>query len=308
MLWTNTKRVVRTGFINFWRNSFVSLASVLVMTITLGVIGSIIFTSVLLNTALIQIKDKVDVNVYFVTTADEGDITSIQKSLEALPEVQKTIYSSREQVLTEFKKRHENDNYTLQALEELQENPLGAILNIKAKDPSQYAGIVKFLQSKSVSQRDGLPIIDKVNFNQNKTAIDKLTRIIKAGEQLGFFLMIAFIVISVMITFNTIRLAIYISREEISVMRLVGASSKYVRGPFVVIGTMYGVFSAIIATLLFFPATYYLGRATGDFFTEVNIYHYYITNFGYIFLLLLGAGVIIGAVSSFLAVRRYLTV
>lgn len=308
MLWTNTKRVIKAGFVNFWRNGFVSLSSVFVMTITLFVLGSLIFTSALLNAALAQIKDKVDINVYFVTTAQEEDILAIKSSLEALPEVALVQYSSQEQVLADFKKRHENDQFTLQALDELQDNPLGAVLNIKAREPSQYAGVVSFLESRSVSQRDGLPIIDKVNYNQNKVAIDKLTQIIESGQQIGLFLLIILVIISILITFNTIRLAIYISRDEISVMRLVGASSKFVRGPFVIVGIMYGTVAALVSAALFLPATYYLGRATASFFTNINIYNYYITHFGQIFLVLLGSGIVIGAISSYLAVRRYLSV
>jgi cell division transport system permease protein len=308
MLWTNTKRVVRAGFINFWRNGFISLASILVMVITLFVIGSLIFTSTLLTASLEQIKDKVDINVYFVTTAKVDDITSIKQSLESLPQVASVTYTSREDALAAFKQRHMNDEFTLQALEEIQENPLGAQLNVKANEPSQYAGIADFLNQKSVSQKDGLPIIDKINYNQNKIAIDKLSKIIEAGQRLGLTLMIILVVMSIMITFNTIRLAIYSSRDEISVMRLVGASNKFVRGPFVIVGIMYGAVAAIIATGLFYPATYYLGRATQNFFTGINIFSYYIHNFGQIFLLLLAAGVVVGAISSYLAVRRYLRV
>ncbi|MDQ3014761.1 MAG: ABC transporter permease [bacterium] len=308
MLWTNTKRVIRAGFINFWRNGFVSLSSILVMVITLFVLGSLMFAGVLLNGALIEIKDKVDINVYFVTEAKEDDIFSIKTSLETLPEVAAVTYSSREDVLAAFKQRHENDQFTLQALDELQENPLGALLNIKAKEPSQYAGIVKFLESRSVSNRDGLPIIDNINYNDNKTAIDRLTKMIEGGERIGLVLMVLLVLISIMITFNTIRLAIYISREEISVMRLVGASAKYIRGPFVIIGIMYGVFAALITALLFLPATYYLGQATTSFFTGINVYSYYISHFGQVFLILVAAGAMIGAVSSYLAVRRYLSV
>ncbi|MBA3550780.1 ABC transporter permease [Patescibacteria group bacterium] len=308
MLWTNTKRVIKAGFVNFWRNGFVSLASVFVMTITLFVLGSLIFTSALLNAALIQIKDKVDINVYFVTAAQEEDILAIQTSVEVLPEVAAVTYTSRDNVLAEFKKRHENDQFTLQALDELHDNPLGAVLNIKAKEPSQYAGVVSFLESKSVSASDGLPIIDKINYNQNKVAIDKLNQIIESGQRLGLFLLIALIIISIMITFNTIRLAIYISRDEISVMRLVGASSKFVRGPFVIVGIMYGAIAALVTAGLFLPATFYLGRATSSFFTDVNIYNYYISHFGQIFLIILVSGIIIGAISSYMAVRRYLKI
>lgn len=307
MLWTNTKRVVRAGFINFWRNGFVSLASLLVMVITLFVIGSVIFTNVMLNASLNQIKDKVDINVYFVTSAQEDDVLSIQKSLQTLPEVKQVTYTSREQALADFKVRHQNDEFTLQALDELQDNPLGATLNIKAKEPSQYQSIVDFLGSKSTNA-DGTPIIDKVNYNQNKTAIDTLTRLIDSAQRIGLVLTVLFIAVSIVITFNTIRLAIYSSREEISIMRLVGASSKYVRGPFVIVGIMYGAISAIITLVLFYPITYYLGRTTQNFFGGVNLYGYYLHNIAQIFLVLLGAGMVIGAVSSFLAVRRYLRV
>ncbi len=308
MLWTNTKRVIRAGFVNFWRNGFVSIASILVMVITLLFLGSVIFTGVLLKTTLQQVQDKVDINVYFVTNAQENDILSIKKSLEGLPEVATVTYTTREQALAEFKARHENDQFTMQALDELNDNPLGAVLNVKAKQPSQYAGIADFLQQKSISQRDGLPIIDKINYQQNKIAIDKLTKIISVGQRLGFIIVLILVAMSIMITFNTIRLTIYISRDEIAVMRLVGASSKFVRGPFVIVGIMYGAFSAILAMLIFYPAAYYLGRYTKDFFETINIYSYYIQNFGQIFLLLLGAGVVIGAISSYLAVRRYLIV
>lgn len=308
MVWTNTKRVIRSGFVNFWRNGFVSLASMLVMVIMLFVIGATIFTNVILTASLDQIKDKVDINVYFVTTAQEDDVLNIKKSLETLPEVKQVTYISREQALATFRDRHQNDQFTLQALDELQDNPLGATLNIKAREPSQYSSIVTFLNSKSISQQDGLPIIDKINYNQNKSAIDKLTHIIDSGQRIGFFLTIALIALAIIITFNTIRLAIYTSREEISIMRLVGASSKYVRGPFVIVGIMYGIFSAIITMALFYPITFYLGRATQNFFGGINVYGYYIHNFAQIFLILICAGVVVGALSSFLAVRRYLKV
>lgn len=308
MFFTNIKRVIKAGFINFWRNGFVSLASMLVMVITLFVIAAIIFTNVLLNASLTQIKDKVDINVYFVTNAQESDILSIQKSLQSLPEVKQVTYISRDQALAEFKDRHQNDQFTLQALDELQSNPLGATLNVKAKEPSQYGSIVTFLQSKGLSEKDGLPIIDKVNYNQNKTAIDTLTRIIDLAQQVGLILTIAFVAVSIIITFNTIRLAIYSSREEISIMRLVGASSKYVRGPFVIVGIMYGIISALLTMAIFLPITYYLGRASQNFFGGVNVYAYYLHNFAQILLILLGAGIVVGALSSFMAVRRYLKV
>lgn len=306
MMWTNTKRIIRSGFFNFSRNTFVSLSSILVMTITLFVIGSLIFLSAILNTSLNVIRNKVDVNVYFVTTAPEGDILALQKTIQALPEVSSVTYTSREDALAAFKTRHQNDQFTLQALDELGDNPLGATLNIKAKDPSQYQGIADYLSSKPTLSTDGSSIIDRVNYYQNKVSIDKLTAVINSADRLGTIITFMLIAISVLITFNTIRLAIFISREEISVMRLVGANATYIRGPFVVVGTMYGAVAGLITLVLFYPVTLYLGNVTQNFFIGLNVFNYYTENFAQIFVIIMGSGIIVGALSSYLAVRKYL--
>ncbi|MEQ1561110.1 MAG: permease-like cell division protein FtsX [Nitrospira sp.] len=309
MIWIKIKRVARSGFYSFWRNRFVSLSSVFVLTVTLFVIGSIIFSGAILKTTLDQIRSKVDINVYFVRDASEDSILSLKKSLEALPEVAPPIvYISKEEALANFKSRHQNDEITLQALDELGENPLGATLNIKAKDPAQYEGIAHFLQTKNTVSIDGSSIIDKVNYYQNKDAIDRLTKIISSASRLGFILTIFLIIISILITFNTLRLVIFMSRDEISVMRLVGASTNYIRGPFFIAGAMYGAVSAVFTLILFYPLTIWLGGTTENFFVGLNIFHYYTSNFGQIFLIIVGSGVAIGAVSSFLAVRKYLKV
>ncbi|MDD5050737.1 MAG: permease-like cell division protein FtsX [Candidatus Pacebacteria bacterium] len=308
MIWTKIKRVFRAGFTSFWRNGFVSLASVLVLIVTLFVIGSLIFASATLSSTLTQIQNKVDINVYLVTTASEDDILSLKKTLEALPEVAHIDYISRDQALANFKAKHQTDQLTLQALDELGDNPLGAVLNIKAKDPSQYEGIATFLNGKNALSSDGNTIIDKVNYLQNKIAIDRLTRIIQAGQKLGFTLTIILVIISVLITFNTIRLAIYTAREEISVMRLVGASNRYIRGPFVVTGIFYGLISALVTLVLFYPITFWLGPKTENFFTGINIFDYYKANFLQIFLIITLSGIFISAVSSFLATRKYLKI
>ncbi|MFA6536193.1 MAG: permease-like cell division protein FtsX [Candidatus Paceibacterota bacterium] len=308
MLWINLKRIVKTGFVNFWRNGFISLSTVLVMTVTLFVIGSVIFLSVILRSSLTELKQKVDVNVYFVTSAPEDGILTIKKSLEALPEVLGVEYVSKDRALENFKKRHENDTLTLQAIAELGDNPLGAVLNVKAKETSQYEGIAKFLESKTVLSKDGASIIDKVNYYQNKIAIDKLTQIIDSAERLGVAVTVILAILSILITFNTIRLIIYISREEISVMKLVGASNKYIRGPFMISGIMYGLFSGIVTLVIFYPLTYSLGKVSANFFAGINIFNYYISNFWQVSLIILGVGVVLGAISSVLAVSKYLKV
>lgn len=308
MFWLSTKRIIRTGFLSFWRNSFVSLSSILVMTVTLFTIGALIFTSVILGSVLTDLKSKVDVNVYFVTSAPEDGITKVRSSLEKMPEVASVEYVSREQAVADFKEKHKDDYLTLQALDELPDNPLGARLNIVAKDPSQYEAIVKTLEDKNALSSAGASIIDKVNYRQNKIVIDRLTQIITGAKQIGFALAVVLMLISLLITFNTIRLVIYMSREEIAIMRLVGASNMYIRGPFVVGGMIYGFISALIAMALFYPVTLWLGGTTTEFFGGVNLFEYYVKHFFEMFLLLLGTGALLGAISSFLAVRKYLKV
>ena len=308
MVWINIKRIIRSGFYSFFRNGLVSLSSILVMVITLSVICSIIFFSAILDATLEEVRNKVDVNVYFVTTASEDDILAIKKKVESLQEVAVAVYISREKALEDFKKRHENDQFTLQALDELGENPLGATLNIKAKEPSQYEGIAEFLKGKNILSNDGAVLVDKVNYFQNKVAIDKLSKIIDSADRLGFIFTIVLVMISILITFNTIRLVIYMSKDEISVMRLVGASTFYIRGPFIFTGILYGIIAGLITLILFYPITYWLGGATKNFFIGINIFTYYFSHFGQIFAVVMLSGILISAVSSYLAVRKYLKI
>ena len=307
MLIVNIKRITKSAIVNLWRSRIVSLSSVLVMSITLFVFGSLIFSNALLESVLTQIKSKVDINVYFITSANEEDVLGIKKSLESLSEVGVVEYVSSEQALDNFKTRHKDDQLTLQALEELGTNPLGAALNIQAKQTSQYESIARFLEGASVLSADGQNIIDKVNYNQNKIVIDRISKIIIATERIGFIVTLLLVIMSIIITFNTIRLTIYISKEEISVMRLVGASNKYVRGPFVVEGMIYGLVSGLVTLIVFLPLTYYLGSFSEKLF-GLNMFDHYLGNFFSISFIILSSGVFLGVVSSYLAVRRYLHV
>lgn len=308
MLWTNTKRVLKSGIISFWRNGIVSLSSILVMVVALFMIGSTILISVFLNSTLKQVQDKIDINVYFHTDTAEEDVLQFKKSLEALPDVANVTYTSKEDALTAFTARHEHDELIVQALDELGENPLRPVLNVKAKDPSQYEGIATFLQGQDPLSDSGGSIVDKINYNDNKVVIDKLTAIIAGVQKLGAIVTIVLIIISILITFNTIRLAIYTAREEISVMRLVGANNRYIRGPFIIEGILYGVISAIITIGLFYPITLWLKNNTASFFGGIDIFQYYVNNLLEISGIILVSGVVLGAIASFFAVRRYLNV
>lgn len=297
------KRIFTAGAKNFIRSGSVSFATVLIMTVTLSIIALLMFLSAMLSHTLESIESKVDVNVYFATSASESDVLQVQKDLETLDDVALVTYTSRETALAEFKERHSDDTLTLRALEELGENPLGASLSIKAKDPSQYEGIVAYLEGIS-----GSSLIDRINYFQNKTVIDRLTSAIGATQQAGIIIVALFVIASIIIALATIRLAIYSSRDEIAVMRLVGASNMYIRGPFIVAGVLSGVFAAIITLILFYPAAWYAGQATAMWFGDFNIFTYYTSHFPFFFLVLMGSGMLLAGVASFLGVRRYLKI
>ncbi len=305
-LFETSKRVARYGFVGFVRNGFVSLAGILIMTITLFVVAGLLISGAALNSVLNQLTDKVDVTVYFTTTATEPQIMEMKKTIEALPQVAAVKYVSREEALAQFQARHENDQLTMQALEELGTNPLGASLEIRAKETSQYESIAQYLEAEQASRSEASSAIEKVNFYQNKTAIDRLTNIIETSQRLGIAIAVILGLASLLIAFNTIRLAIYTARDEIGVMSLVGASRWFVRGPFMIAGILYGAISALIVLIVLYPLTLWLGPGTERFLGSFNVFTYFITDFLTLFLVIMGSGIALGALSSYLAVRRYL--
>lgn len=263
------------------------------------------FLDHLLTTSLATIQSKVDINVYFVPDASVDEIDRIRNAVEALPDVAAVTYTSREDALEEYRDRNQGNEIALQALEELNENPLGATIAIQAKETSQYESVAQFLDEQKAQEDVSAPVIDVINYARNKDSIDTLTNIINAVERSSFVVMAILLVAATLITFNTIRLAIYTSREEIAIMRLVGASNMFIRGPFMLQGIMYGLIAGLITLALFYPLLIWIGPETAAFF-EVNLLEYYLDNFQLMFAVIVGIGVTLGLVSSTFAVARYL--
>lgn len=305
MLTTGIRRVVKAGFVGFWRSAYVSLASVFVLTVALFVIGATMFIDKLLATSLDSLQSKVDINVYFVPDAPQDEIDRLTAAVKSLPDVSFVKFTSRDDALDEYRDRNKNDEIAIQALEELGENPLGANLAIQANDTTQYEKIAQFLDEQKAQEQPNVPVIDDINYARNKDSIDTLTNIINGVEQASFVVMIILLIAAVLITFNTIRLAIYTAREEIAIMRLVGASNMFIRGPFMLQGVMYGFLAGVLTLIIFYPILVWLGPRTEAFF-ELNLLEYYLSNFGQFFLVLVGIGIVLGLVSSTLAIARYL--
>ena len=295
------KRVFKWGLKNFWRNGWLSTATISIMVLTLLVITVLLMVNVIANATLENLEDKIDISVYFKLETPEAEILDAKVQLEKLAEVESIEYTSQNDALIAFKEKHKDNPVLLQSLDELENNPLEASLNIKANETSQYASINQFLESVHYKS-----IIDKVNYLQNKGVIEKLGKIIVDVKTFGLILSFGMALIVFLVTFNSIRLAIYSSREEINVMKLVGASNWFIRGPFIIEGLMYGLISTIVTMILLYPVFYFVSPKLSSFLPIENIFSYFKSNAAILTLLLLAISSVLGVFSSFFAVRKYL--
>ncbi len=297
------RRILTYAWLSFRRNGWLSTATVLVMMLTLFVIGGLLLISVLANTILGDLEDKIDISMSFKKDTAEERILDIRREVEALGAVKEVNYISPEEALAAFKEKHKDDPSVLASLEELgEENPLPATLTIKAEDPGRLAEIAGFLERKSY------PSVEKINYFENQKVIERLTAVVRGVRSLGAATVLVLGFVAVLVAFSTVRLAIYTAREEISIMKLVGATNWYIRGPFMVEGVMHGGIAAILTSLVFFPLIWFASARILLFLPGVNLMRYFSENFLQFFLILLLVGIVLGVGSSALAIRRYLKI
>ncbi len=296
------QRVILSGFLTFKRNAWLSVATVMVLSLVLFVLGGLVFIGALADTALRSIESKIDISVYFIPDAQEAQIMAVKDELEALPDVKEVSYISREEALARFRETHKDDTLIASALEELGDNPLQASINIRAADPTRYNAISDFLAQKSY------PVVEKINYFENQVVIDRLSSITSAVRGSGAVLALFLAFVAVLVAFNTIRLAIYTMREEIGIMRLVGATAWFIRGPFLISGFLYGLVAAFAVTAVFFPLTWLSSPKLALLVPNFNLFSYFLSNLGQFFAIMAGSGIILGVGSSLIAVRRYLKI
>ena len=300
---TTLSRIIKYGLQTFLRNGWVSLATIIVMILALLVFHFLVIFDVITGQVITALNDKIDIAVYFKSDAKEDDILKLEGVLADLSEVKQVEYISKSKALDIFKSRHKNDATISQALDELTDNPLLASLNIRAKDPEYYAAIAGFLEGDNLSS-----IVEKVTYNQNRGAIERLSSVVGTLQNFGLVLTAFLAITAVLVTFNTIRLAIYSNREEIGIMRLVGASNKFIHGPYIVNGVLYGLIAAVVSLLLATPLIIWASPYVGALIPELSLTAYFTGNMAGLFGYQLLFGIFLGTVSSILAIRRYLTI
>lgn len=249
------------------------------------------------------LEDKVDVTAYFKNDASDDQVMAVKKDLESQPTIAQVVYISKEKALADFKEKHAGDALIQQSLAELSDNPLQASLNIKAKDSNQYSSVVTFLEGNKFRS-----VVDKINFYENEAVINRVQSISRGVGNWGLVVTLVLAFIAVMVTFNTIRLTIYNQKSEIEIMRLVGGSNWHIKAPYLIEGGLYGIFSATIAILVFYPTLWFISSKMGVLIPGISLIGYFVSNVFEFVPLLLVMGVALGVISSYIAIRRFLKV
>lgn len=304
MALTSTKRLIKTGFTNFFRNIWLSLAATSIMTITLFIISTIFILYTLTNLSIENIKDQVGITAYFNNQTSEREILNIKAEIELMTNVENVEYIPNTVAVDVFREIHRNDPLLLETLDEFKENenPLPNSFAIRARNLQDYSVISEALHSDRYA-----PYFERIR--DNSVVIERLNSITKTIKNFGLLLTLVFIVVTIMVMFNTIRLTIYNRRQEVEIMRLVGATNSYIRMPFIIEGMLYGVIATIITTLIMFAALSTSSQqiqsllsldSIGGSLTQAYMLQ--------IFLINLGLGLGLGIIASTIAMRRYLRI
>jgi len=303
---TNLKRVIKFASSDFSRNKGISLAAIFVLVVTIMIVTGLLFFQGTVGYLSSQIQDKIDITAYFKDDATEQEILDVKDQVLKMSSVVKNIeYISKQQALVDFNEKHPNDPVLSKALKEVGDNPLLPSLNITTinADPFQYEEVSNILQAENFSK-----LIYKVDFSQKEDTIKKVYSITRSINIFGLVLGVILVIVAMLVVFNTVKLAIENSKEEISTMRIVGASDWFIRGPFIIQGIIYGIISFIICILLSGLSAYFLSPKISAVLPGFDIFSYFLTNWWIFVLIQLGFGVGVGIVSSFIVVRRYLDI
>ena len=298
-------RIINTGAVNFVRNAWLAIAAMAVMIITLTIVLFSVITNATFANTIAQITDRIDVSVYLKDSTDQATGQQFAKQLEKLPNAESVTYLSKDEALARYREQNANNPALLSAINET-DNPLPATIQIKPKDLNKIQDIRNYL-----NQPDNKGLWEDVSYRDDrKEAIDKIAHATNLLQRAGLVAVLVFAVISMLIIFNTIQMAIFNRRDELTIMRLLGASTWYIRGPFVVETVIYGIISAVVSIVIInslFVAASSALQASSLGLLDINYSaEYFHSHFLLLLTIQLVLGILIGAVSSVIATRRYL--
>jgi cell division transport system permease protein len=300
------ERIIKNGFINFGRNIWLAIAAIAMMGITLTILLFAIIANATFTHTITDLTNHIDVSVYLKDSMTEAQRNKIVRDIKNLDNVKSVTFVSKEEALKKYEKDNVNNPLLLNAISQT-ENPLSAELHIKPKDPNQLGSIKAFLDEPTNLAYQS----DPTSYSgDRKAAIDKITNATHFMQQAGIVGIIVFIIISMLIIFNTIRMTIFNRRDELVIMRLLGASPSYIRGPFIVETMLYGAVAAAISLIicgsLFAISSQTLEASSLGLLDISYSSHYFSDHLWLILTVQILVGIMIGAASSAIATRRYL--
>lgn len=302
------ERIIRAGITNFVRNLSLAAAAMAVMTVTLTIVLFSLVANATFSNTIAQITSKINISVYLADSVTTNQVQTLENQLRQLPNVKKVNYVSKDQALAEYKAENIGNKQLLEAIDET-DNPLPASVQIDPVDTNKIQAIKDFLdEPQNISLQD--PQAGTSYSGDQKAAIDQISHATDIIREAGVIAVIVFAIISCLIIFNTLRMAIFNRRDEISIMRLLGANTWYIRGPFVVESILYGVISALIS--VFIIDVLFVGSASALKASSLGLLdigyadRFFRTHFWLLLTMQLVVGILIGAVSSIIATQRYL--
>ena len=301
----NIIRVVKFAFQDFSRNKGISLAAIFVLTVAIILLTCLFFFQGMASYLTSELQNKIDITAYLKEGTQETEILTMKDAiLNISPDIKSIEYISQEQALANFNEKHGDNAVLAKALEQVGNNPFLPSLNIITNgDPSQYEQIANTLQTSNFGA-----LIEKVDFSQKKDTIEKVYSITTNINRFGILAGLILILVAVLVVFNTIKLAVESSKEEIATMRIVGASNWFIRGPFIIQGIIYGVISFILCIIVSWLFVFVMSSKLEVLLPGFSFMHFFLTNLWILVLIQLGFGIGVGIVSSIIVVRKYLEV
>jgi len=298
-------RVCRFAWQGFWRNFWLSMVTITIMALAALTVNTLIGLNVVIDSATQCLEKKIDMSVYFDPEVDEPKVIEVKNYLEKLAQVGSVKYVSAAQALQDFRLRHAKDTSILESIEEMAGNPLGATLVVNAHRPDDYPTIVQII--KNSPYRD---LVAEENYKDHRQTISEISNVAGRVNRTGVALSVVFILIATLIVFNTIRVAIYTHREEIGIMKLVGASNTFITAPFVIESVFYALCTILLTIVVTFPMLNAVQPYLQNFFTcsPLNLVKYFTDNFTVIVGTQLGGVIALNIIGSSIAIRRYLKV
>jgi cell division transport system permease protein len=306
--WLTFLRMISYGVHNFSRNTWLTIAATAVMTITLlSIFMTLSARDVLINTVS-NVQKTVDLSIYVVTETPDDAANTIAEDLRALSTVQKVTYVSSDEAREDFAESNKTNPNALNALNE-STNRFPGTFNVVVSDINDTSQLDEFTRTNATYKEYRDPNRDPSFEGGGKEIINTIGSWVSLAERVGYVLSAIFVALSSLIIFNTIRMAIFNRKEEIQMMKLIGADRQFIRGPFIVEAVVYGFIAAVIATGAGVGILLLVRRGLTDFGAAVNPTIDLIV--GNLWLVLPGMmilGAVIGILSSLLATRRYLKI